>query len=153
MDMGQMCSTAVYGARDDGLLDAQYRAFVPMDFMQYLQSPVMRMDCGNSFKCKWDVEGYERDDGWDENFELGILATDYDNWYVMYGCGDWWNGTGQMQWLTIHGREERISDEQLDAAKAAIAAKLPSFDLSPLWMKDGVQGDWALGLGKCEYEW
>ena len=99
MDMGQTCSTSTYALRGDGHLDCQYRAFIPMNWMSYSQSPVMHMDCSGSNKCSWDVEGYSKDDGWDENFELGILATDYDNWHVLYGCGQ--TPFGNMQWFTI----------------------------------------------------
>merc|ERR1719198_536482 len=107
-----------------------------MNWMQYSQSPVMKMDCTDSFKCKWEVEGREKDGDWDQNFELGILATDYDNWYVMYGCGDWWDGSGMMETLAIYGKQEKISDEKLEEAKDAIRAKVPGFDLNPLLMKD-----------------
>ena len=49
MDMGQVCTTGGYKLRDDGLLDVQYRTLVPMNFMQYSQSPVMKMDCSQSW--------------------------------------------------------------------------------------------------------
>ena len=62
MDMGQMCTTGGFNLRDDGLLDVQFRTLVPMDFMQYVQSPVMKMDCSKSFECEYDIEGYDKDD-------------------------------------------------------------------------------------------
>merc|ERR1719488_313035 len=114
------------------------------------------MDCSKSFQCEFDVEGWAKDDekrDEEKSFEFGILGTDYDNWYVLYDCGEWWDGTGMMNTLAIYGKQEKISDEKLEEAKAYIAKKVPSFDLNPLFMKDGVQGSYLLGLGQCEYEW
>merc|ERR1719353_1237967 len=61
MDMGQICTTGGYKLRSDGLLDVQYRTQVPMNFFQYSQSPVMKMDCSKSFQCEFDVEGWSKD--------------------------------------------------------------------------------------------
>ena len=104
MDMGQVCTTGDYKLRSDGLLDVQYRTLIPMDFFQYGESPVMKMDCSQSFQCDFDIEGWEKDDNKDYDFEFGILGTDYDNWYVLYGCGQWWDGTGMMNTLAIMGK-------------------------------------------------
>ena len=115
------------------------------------------MDCSGSWgDCKYEIEGREKkedDESWGDDLTFGILGTDYDNWYVLYVCGQWPESGGMMQTLTIMGKQEQISEEKLEEAKAVIAAKVPEFDLSPLLMKDGGQGTYWLGLGSCEYEW
>merc|ERR1712070_1022339 len=134
MDMGQVCTTGAFKTRSDGLLDAQFRTLVPMDFMQYSQSPVMKMDCSNSFACEFEVEGREKKyDDSDKNWTFGFLGTDYDNWFVMYGCGNFW-GQGVMQTLTIYGKGEKIDDKYIEEAKEAIKSKVPEFKLNSLLM-------------------
>merc|ERR1711937_625426 len=60
MDMGQMCTTGTYRARADGAMDVQYRTLFPvnmdMEVLKYGQSPVMKMDCSQSFECKFTIE-------------------------------------------------------------------------------------------------
>merc|ERR1712118_256490 len=157
-DMGQVCTTAAYKLRDDGLLGVQYRSLFPikpMEFavMEYGQSPVMKMDCSESFRCDFDVEGWEKDDEKDDTWEFGILGTDYDNWHVVYGCADWWDGSGKMYTFMIYGREEEIDQSYIDEAKDAIKAKLPGVSVGPLTMKKGGQGKAYMGLVTCDYEW
>merc|ERR1712086_981872 len=158
MDMGQMCSTAVYRSRADGTLDAQYRSLIPMSMsgkvMEYGQSPVMKMDCSNDFKCDFEIEGYNKEGEEDESKDLmfGFLATDYENWHVMYACGEFWN-SGVMQTFWIYGKEEKIDDKYIEEAKAAIKAKIPSMSVNWTNMKDEGQGKIMMGLAKCEYEW
>lgn len=158
MDMGQECTTGAMRLRDDGRLDVQWRTFVPMNFMQYSQSPVMQMDCSRSFQCDFNNEDKTPEQQAESDrkraessFEFGILATDYDNWHVMYGCGEAWT-FGNMQWFSIMGKQERISDEHIQEAIQALKDRVPGFDASEWLMKDGGQGDLWWG-GKCEYEW
>merc|ERR1719163_1251542 len=92
MDMGQRCSTAVYRARSDNMLDVQYRTYVPM-MLEYAQSPVMQMSCDGNNGCSWtneDKTEEQRANSKSNDWGMGILATDYDNWHIFYGCGSWW---------------------------------------------------------------
>lgn len=156
MEMDQKCMTGNHVLRPDGALDSQWRLLVPMDMMTYSSSPVIKMDCSKSFACTMDIENWEKDDDYEKmkeekGFEFGILGTDYDNWYAWYACGVWEGML--METVSIMGKSEKIDDKYIEEAKNAINAKLPDFNLNPLLMKDGGQGSFWLGLGKCEYDW
>ena len=122
---------------------------------QYSQSPVLAMDCSTP-GCTWvnesktPEERAESEEKMKEyTYEYGILATDNDNFHVMYACGE--SPFGQMAWLDIMGKTATYTQEQIDAAYAAISAANPDWNMSPLLMKDGGQGD---GLfSSCEYDW
>ena len=67
-----------------------------------------------------------------EKYPIDILATDYDNWSVLYSCNNMLGGDLMYaQWLSISTRDSSpISAANLAAAQAAIKAQLPDFDLS-----------------------
>ena len=157
MDMDQKCTTTTARARADGFVDVQFRTYVPMMF-DYSQSPVMKMDCSAGMgDCEFEIEGREKkekdgESSWSGNIDQsGIVATDYDNYFVMYVCGTW--GGSLMQTFTIFGKEPVISEEKLQEAKDALSAKVPGLDMSPLLMKNGGNPSFWLGLGQCDYEW
>ena len=126
-----------------------------MNFLKYGQSPVMKLDCSNDFKCDVEIESdnWDNDKNDDKDIVFGILGTDYDNWHIMYVCGEFW-GAGVMQTFSIFGKSEKIDQKYIDDAIATLEAKVPEISASTLLMKDGGQGsDIMLGLGQCEYEW
>ena len=142
-EMDQMCSTGNYQLNDAGTLDVQWRALMPMNFYQYGSSPPGVMDCSDSFNCAVSMGSSDKTVNW------GILGTDYANWHVSYWCGDMFGV--QYSRLAIYGKSQKISEEHLNEAKAAIEAKLPGYQLGWPWMKESVQGDFF--GGSCEYEW
>ena len=142
-EMDQMCSTANYVLNSEGTLDAQYRAMMPLNFYQYGSSPPGVLDCSESFNCQISMGSSDKTVSW------GILGTDYDNWHVTYWCGDMFGI--QYSWLGIYGKQEKISEEHLAAAKATIEEKLPGYALGWPWMKESVQGEYF--GGQCQYEW
>ena len=75
---------------------------------------------------------------------INILATDYDNWSVMYVCSEMAGMHGK--WLAISDRNGAITESQLADAEAAIAAQLPDFDLSGWSM-------WNTSQTGCTYDW
>merc|ERR1719231_1912299 len=94
MDMGQSCSTGTYRLRADGRLDVQWRAKAAMMMYQYGQSPVMQMDCSAGPGCDISNEDKTPEQQAESaakransDWQFGILASDYQNWHVMYGCG------------------------------------------------------------------
>ena len=103
MEMDQMCSTANYVSRDDGLLDVQYGTVVPMRLYQWGYSPKMKVDCSASSSCEVTVEGKEDKDS-DNEYVWGILDTDYNNWHVVYFCGKFMGA--QMSWVSIQGKQQ-----------------------------------------------
>ena len=84
----------------------------------------------------------------DKLYPINILATDYDNWSVLYACSDMLGGDLMYgQWLSISTRDQApISEASLAAAHAAIKAELPDFDLSNLSM-------WNTSQENCKYDW
>lgn len=149
MDMGQTCTTAASVARPDGKISVQYRTNA---MFEYRQSPVLTMDCSTP-GCTWVNEAKSEEERAEKNndyvYEYGILATDNDNFHVMYVCGE--SPFGKMAWLNIMGKTEQYTQDQIDAAYAAITAANPDWDMNPLFMKDGGQGSgW---FSSCEYEW
>lgn len=79
---------------------------------------------------------------------INVIATDYDNWYVLYACSDLLGGNMMYgNWLSINTRyNTKITDEHKAAAEAAILAQLPGYDLSNFAM-------WNTSQEKCEYDW
>ena len=83
----------------------------------------------------------------DKKTDLDILATDYDNYSIIYTCKEQMGGMSHVSWLNISSREQTMSDEDLAKVHEVISEQLPEFDLSGWTMHNTRQG------GKCEYDW
>ena len=82
--------------------------------------------------------------------QWGIIGTDYNNWYVLYFCGNFMGA--QMTWLSVYGKQLEISEQHMDEAKAAIAAKIPGgYAMGWPWTKKSAQGEFF--GGECKYDW
>ena len=86
--------------------------------------------------------------GKDKKSPINVIATDYDNWYVLYACSDLLGGDFMYgNWLSINTRYNTpILKEHRDAAEAAIRAQMPEYDLSDFAM-------WETSHKDCEYDW
>ncbi len=145
MEMGQECETQNYRLNDQGTLDLYFRAEIMWNYGGIGGT----MDCNNASQegtCKATMkpEGKEPIEG---DGTIDILATDYENWQVMYVCGEMLWGAGNMQWVLISSRQPTLSDEHLAEAYAAIENSLPGFALGWPWMHYTRQGE------SCNYDW
>ena len=138
--MGQECGTQAYRKNARGNYDLYFRAYFWTMAFQYLGVNGELSQCGtsNDWTCQVSMAGSETLYPW------GILATDYDNWSVMYTCMDM--GAMHVKWLSISDRRGAITSDQLAAAEAAITAQLPDFDLSDWSM-------WNTSQKDCAYDW
>ena len=146
-EMGQECGTQIYRANAAGNYDLYFRAEIPMMFGQYVGVNGEMSQCGqiptSEGSCMATMNGG------DKKSPIKILATDYDNWSVLYACMDMVGGDLMYaNWLSISTRTNApISEEHLMAAHAAIRAQLPLFDLSNWAMYNTTQGR------SCQYDW
>ena len=112
MEMGQECSTQNYRVNSEGTLDLYFRA----DIMWNYSGIGGTMDCSNDSddgtctNVTMRPEGRESTKSGDSGISIDVLATDYENWQVMYVCGEMMWGAGFMQWVLISSRQPTISD-------------------------------------------
>ena len=149
MEMGQECTTQNYRLNADGNLDLYFRT----ELMWNYSGIGGTMDCSNASQAGTctDVTMRPERDGETttvkSDLPIDILATDYENWQVMYICGDMMWGAGFMQWVLIGSRTPTLSEEHKAEAYAAIENALPGFALGWPWMHYTRQGE------SCSYDW
>merc|ERR1712159_360443 len=148
-EMGQECSTAHYKAKDNGTIDLYYRSQIPLMFNQYMGRGGNLQQCGLNDRetCKVDMGNADKVERKLKPFEM--LATDYDNWHVIYACMDLVGSANLMygNWFAIYTRYNTpITDEHLEAAHAALKKRLPDVDLTSFGMHTTSQEN-------CEYDW
>ena len=149
MEMGQECVTHNYKYVGNNSLDLYFHANA------WIMGGEMgiggNMDCsaasanGNTCMTKMYPEDPSKQK--DTRSPIDIIATDYENWQVMYVCGEMLWGAGFMQWVLINSRQPTLSPEHLAQAYAAIENALPGFALGWPWMHYTQQGD------NCSYDW
>ena len=129
-EMGQECGTQIYRANAAGNYDLYFRANVPMMFNSYVGVNGEMSECGTLPRSEGSCMATMN--GGTKKSPIKILATDYDNWSVLYACMDMVGGDlAYANWLSISTRTNApISEEHLMAAQAAIRNQLPTFDLS-----------------------
>ena len=95
-EMGQECSTQAYRSTGANSLDLYFRAYFWMA-LDYKGIGGTLNQCGTSND--WTCQATMAPDGkaLDKTSPINILATDYDNWSVMYICAEMMGGN--MQWL------------------------------------------------------
>ena len=144
--MGQECGTQNYRKNDRGNYDLYFRAYVWMMAFQYVGVGGELRQCGtsNDWTCKATMGSNKYSTDPDDLSSINILATDYDNWSVMYVCKEM--GLMHAKWLAISDRRGAITPTQLAQAEAAITAQLPEFDLSDWSM-------WNTSQKDCKYDW
>ena len=144
-EMGQECGTQQYRANAEGGYDLYFRAEFWMMMGEYAGIGGKLSECGTNDKgtCLATMGDSEK------KSPINILATDYDNWSVMYACSDMLGGDLMYgNWIGISSRSQApISEEHLMAAHAAIRAQLPLFDLTNWSMHNTTQGR------SCQYDW
>ena len=145
-EFGQECGTQSYRKNSRGNYDLYFRAYVWMAGFSYVGAGGELRQCGtsNDWTCQATM-GEDKYAADKKTSAINILATDYDNWSVMYVCSE--NGMGMhAKWLAISARTGKISDSALAEAEAAVAKQLPDFDLSNWSM-------WNTSHEDCEYDW
>ena len=83
-EMGQECTTQNYRKNLDGTYGLYFRTYIWMMAFQYMGIGGKLSQCGtsNDWTCQATM-------GTSESLSpISILATDYDNWSVMYVCTD-----------------------------------------------------------------
>lgn len=143
-EMGQECGTQNYRANNEGGWDLYFRAQFWMLFGEYAGIGGKLSECGSNDQgtCLATMGDSTT------KYPIDILATDYENWSVMYACSNLLGGDLMYaQWLSISTRDNQpISQANLDAAHNAIKAQLPDFDLSSFAMHNTNQNN-------CKYDW
>ena len=151
------CVTKEFEENEDGNVDLYFRVNQPI--WGYYGATGTLYDCPIG-DCKATMgENHPRERASD----FDIFYTDYDNFEVSYNCWDWKTMFGDFHYemLSITSREETMSDEVLNKAKAVISEKLPwyydfMFGESQKYgmfkwlfpnVYDTPQGD------QCNYEW
>ena len=145
MTMGWSCTTQNYRSTGSGNLDLYYRAFT-WTMGGYGGIGGDTTPCTDD-TCTWMVSMKPEGKETTGRSPINILATDYDNWQVMYVCGSMMNDAMNMQWVLISSREQTISEQHKAEAYAAIEERLPGFALGWPWMVETKQG------GDCQYDW
>lgn len=140
-EMGQECGTQNYRKNASGNYDLYFRAYFWMMAFQYMGVGGELKRCGTS--SDWTCQATMGKES-EKEYPIDILATDYDNWSVMYACMDM--GAMHAKWIGISDRNGAITPDQLAAAEASIAAQLPDFDLSDWSM-------WNTSQKDCKYDW
>eukprot|EP00356_Strombidium_inclinatum_P015545 CAMPEP_0170493872 /NCGR_PEP_ID=MMETSP0208-20121228/14319_1 /TAXON_ID=197538 /ORGANISM="Strombidium inclinatum, Strain S3" /LENGTH=145 /DNA_ID=CAMNT_0010769853 /DNA_START=122 /DNA_END=556 /DNA_ORIENTATION=- len=60
-----------------------------------------------------------------------ILATDYSNYAIVYGCDDYWGGLFHVSWATFLSRTKSVSGKIWEKARAKAIAL--GYDASENW--------------------
>ena len=125
-EMAQECGTQEFKVNQNGGSDFYFRAWFP--FVSYQGISGQISNCGadpSRETCQLKMKNGEKSYPW------SILATDYDNWSVMYMCSEpLGKGFIYNQYLQINDRQGLGTKANLAPAHAAIKAILPDFDLS-----------------------
>ena len=104
-EMGQECGTQNYKANSAGGWDLYFRAQFWMMFGEYAGIGGKLSDCGAS-STGGTCDATMGDS--DKKYPISILATDYDDWSVMYACSDMLGGD------LVYGRWVGISTRSSD---------------------------------------
>ena len=127
-EMGQECGTQNYRKNASGNYDLYFRAYFWMMAFQYMGVGGELKRCGTS--SDWTCQATMGKES-EKEYPIDILATDYDNWSVMYMCSEpLGKGFIYNQYLQINDRQGLGTKANLAPAHAAIKAILPDFDLS-----------------------
>jgi hypothetical protein len=102
--MGQECGTQNYQANSDGGWDLYFRAQFWMMFGEYAGVGGKLSECGTSTEGTCMATMGDSD----KKYPINILATDYDNWSVMYACSDMLGG--DLMYANWVGISTRSSD-------------------------------------------
>merc|ERR1719181_251093 len=124
-----------------------------MMFYQYMGRGGNLQQCGtlgDTMTCKVDMGDAVQDERKLYPFEM--LATDYNNWSVLYACMDMLGESMYGNWFGIYTRYNTpITEEHKQAAHAALRSRFPTIDLSNFAVfntsQDGCQYEWSkLGI-------
>ena len=124
-EIGADCVTARYTANADGTVRVRNNSHYPIVGWT-----------GTTAKA-YDTVGEDGDlfvsfngkaPGPDAKSNYSVLATDYDNFAIVYNCSDFKVATTEVLWIL--GREPVMDADVLKQAEAIIAEKLPSYDMS-----------------------
>ena len=96
-------------------------------------------------RATFDPEGNGRVKFWwypDGNYQ--VLATDYDNWALVYGC-DTWMGLFYTQEAWLLSRTRTVTDQQVAEIKLILQQKVNHYDYDVQWLKTNQGSD-------CKYD-
>ena len=123
-EIGDDCVCANYSANDDGTTRVRNNNYNDKD--GWTGGTITAFDVGVEGGIYVSWTGNEPPTGTQPNYN--IIHTDYDNYTIVYDCGEFKGQTFENLWIL--SRTPVLSDEKLNEARSIIAEKLPSYDMS-----------------------
>ena len=152
------CSTDVYSASSNGMemqrdFERGIAIFKPKSGVMTADITLTPTTSGNGV-AEWTSDGEKK------ARQHNIIATNYADWAIVYGCDDYWGGLWHVSWATFLSRTKHVSASSWIAARQS--AEDLGYDASNNWdspdtdcgfSKDATPDDSFIALLETEPDW